>query len=446
VALGHQGDEASPSPPGSTADRNLAAGSLPTTARLHWIDWLRVGAIAGVFVYHTLRPFNTDDWHVKNAQTSDLLGALTTFFSSFGLAVLFLLAGAGVRFALRHRTWQTFLRERTARLLVPFVVGTLLLSPVQAFIEATHKNAYSGSYLEYLGVWAADVAAVIGRASSPAVSGIGYHLWFLAFLYAISVLALPLCRWLMGRRAGEWIRVVARRSTWTGASLTLLIPIYVLMGIGSAMGTAEHDWFEFAWYSGYFLIGFLLVSDDRFLAAVRRDLRPAVAMAAVVMVLIVAGIPAPLDTAGQHGMGPIDLAIGALFAALGWSWTLIVLNVGMRMARLQRPVGEHLGDAVLPVYVLHQPVILAVAFFVVEWPLGILLKWLVVFGVSASITIVLVEVALRIPLSRMLLGVRVRPARTVASASAGGSTSAGAPMSRQPPQAPVARPSHGPSH
>src|SRR5512135_686427 len=78
-----------------------AQGALAVPAiRLHWIDWLRVAAIAGVFVFHTFRPFNTDGWHVKNAETSAELNVLTTLFSSFGLAVLFLLAGIGMRFAL----------------------------------------------------------------------------------------------------------------------------------------------------------------------------------------------------------------------------------------------------------------------------------------------------------------------------------------------------------
>jgi hypothetical protein len=362
-----------------------------------------------VFVFHTVRPFNTDDWHVKNIEMSAALTGLTAFFTSFGLAVLFLLAGAGVRFALRKRSPGMFLRERTLRLLVPFVVGTLLLSPIQGFIEAIHKGTYAGSFLGYLPVWVADVGAALGHGPSPTVVGIGYHLWFLGFLFAISIIALPLCEWLMGDRGRRGIGLLAHGLGWSGATLTFVVPLYVLMGIGSAMGTSEHDWFEFAWYFGYFMIGFIIFSDDRFLAAVRRDLLPAGGVALGVTALIVAEIPAPLDTAGQHGMGPIDFAIGALFAALGWSWTLIILNIGMRVGRLQQPVSEHVGDAVLPVYVIHQPVILAVAFFVVQWPLGILPKWLVVFGMSALITLVLVELALRTPITRLLLGARIRP-------------------------------------
>jgi peptidoglycan/LPS O-acetylase OafA/YrhL len=382
--------------------------TVAPAVRLHWIDWLRVAAIGGVFVYHTLRPFNTDGWHVKNAETSDVLNGFTTFFAAFGLAVLFLLAGAGVRFALRRRTWQTFLRERIARLVVPFVIGTLLLSPLQGMIEATHKGTSPNPATDLVGWWSTVIGWAVGRGFSPTVFGIGYHLWFLGFLFAISVIALPLCEWLMGERGRRWLDRLAHGFAVPGASLAFVVPIYALMGIGSAFGTSEHDWFEFAWYFGYFMIGFLLVSDQRFMAAIRRDLWPAAGAAAVVTALVVAGIPDRLDTAGEHGMGLVDLTIGALFAALGWSWTVLILNLGMRVARLQRPVSEHLGDAVLPVYVIHQPVILAVAFFVVQWPLGIVLKWLIVFGVSAPITLALVELALRVPQIRFLLGARVR--------------------------------------
>jgi glucan biosynthesis protein C len=392
--------------------------ATPAQLRLHWIDWLRVAAIAGVFVYHTFRPFNTDDWHIKNAETSTFLNGLTTFFGSFGLAVLFLLAGAGVHFALRKRSWRTFLRERTARLMVPFVAGTVVLGPFQGFLQAVQKDGYSGSYLDHIGVWAGDVGRSLSRGVSPTVFGIGYHLWFLGFLFAISVVALPLCRWLMGNLGRQWIGAVARRSTWPGATLTLVVPIYALMGIGAAMGTSEHDWFEFLWYSGYFMIGFLLVSDDRFMAAVQRDVWLAAGLAAISTGLVVAGIPAPLDSAGEHGMGPIDLTIGALFAAMGWAWTLLVLNLGMRLGQLQRPVSTHLGEAVLPVYVIHQPVILAVAFFVVQWPVAILPKWIAVFIPSAAITLVLVELALRVPVIRVLLGARARPAASIATAAA----------------------------
>lgn len=388
-------------------------GARVTAAqRLHWLDWLRVAAIAGVFLYHSLRPFNADDWHVKNAEQSVDLGVVMGVFWSFGLAVLFLLSGVGARFALRRRTWQAFLRERVARLLVPFVVaGVLVLSPIQAYIEAVHKGTFDGPLLDGVGRWLGAAVDPAGFTRfSPTFFGLGYHLWFLGFLFAISVLALPLLVGLKGPRGRRVVDALARGLSWPGATLAFALPIVVMMSIGVFLGTDEHDWFELWWYFTYFVIGFVLVSDDRFLAAIRRDGPLALGTAVVSTVILTSAPVAGALASIEGGLDVPHFLAGMLFGLEGWAWTLVILNAGLRVAALQRPVGAHLNEAVLPIYVIHQPVILAVAFFVVQWPIGILPKWLVVFGVSLAITLALVELALRVPLTRVLVGARARPA------------------------------------
>ena len=391
----------------------------PLGSRLHWIDWLRVAAIGGVVLFHSLRPFSPEGWHVTNAQTSDLVGLITAFFWTFGLAVLFLLAGVGARFALAKRTWRSFLRERTARLLVPFVFGTLLLAPLQALIEATHKGAFDGPLTAFPGWWIDSMGWVVDSGFSPSVSGVGYHLWFLAFLFAISVIALPLCGWLMGPRGTDATAAFAGHlARMPGATLAFALPIGLLLLIGVPLGSDEHDWAEFLWYFGYFLIGFVLLSDGRFIPAIRRDGPVALFVALVTTgALIGLGIGEWLMSAPDRGLDwRLAPAVG-LFALEGWAWTIVILNIGLRLPRLQRPVSPRIGEAVLPVYVIHQPVILAVAFFVVQWPLGILPKWLVVLAISAVLTLALVELALRAPIMRILLGTRARPTTAAAPAT-----------------------------
>ncbi|HEX5590101.1 MAG TPA: acyltransferase family protein, partial [Candidatus Limnocylindrales bacterium] len=342
-------------------------------------------------------------------QSADL-GVVMGVFWSFGLAVLFLLSGVGARFALRRRTWQAFLRERVARLVVPFVVaGVLVLSPVQAYIEAVHKGYGGGPFLEFAVRWIGTALNPLDWTVSPTLFGRGYHLWFLGFLFAISVIALPLLVGLMSRLGRSLVDAIARALAWRGTTLVAAVPIVILMSIGVFLGTAEHDWFELWWYFAYFVIGFILVSDDRFLAAVRRDgwvaLATALGSTAVLTMTPAAGL---LDSM-TDGLDVPHLLAGVLFGLEGWAWTLVILNLGLRVARLQRPVAPHLNEAVLPVYVVHQPVILAVAFFVVGWPVGLLAKWLVVFGASAAITLALVEVGLRFRVTRALLGAKVQP-------------------------------------
>ena len=425
----------------TTAVRDEAAAQVGPAPRLHWIDWLRVLAIASVFIYHTLRPFDSTGWHVKNAETSDLIGASQIFFSTFGLAVLFLLAGAGVWFALRKRTPRMFVRERAARLLVPFVVGSLLLSPIQGFIEETYQGIATSTLPDYLGWWSGAIAWAVGRGVSPTVFGVGYHLWFLGFLFAFSVIGVPIFVALRRPRGAGAISALASRvAAYPGATLVFAVPVALLL-IGLApLGTDENDWSSFGWYFGYFVIGFVLLADDRFLAAVRRDL-PIILIAAVgsTAALLALDFGEWLFNSASRGLNARSLAIALTFAFEGWAWTLVVLNIGMRLPRLQRPVSPRLAEAVLPVYVIHQPVILAVAFLVVQWPLGIMPKWAVVFGVSLAITLGLVELGLQHRLTRILLGARVQPA---AAAAAGAATVGGDVTGATPPARPTTRAGH----
>ena len=389
-----------------------AIHSAPASPRLHWIDWLRVLAVVGIVVYHTLRPFDLTGWHVKNAETSDLLGVAQIFLSTFGLAVLFLVAGAGVQFALRRRSSRAFLRERTARLLVPFVVGTLLLSPVQWFIDSSNHGVVSGQVPDFVAWWTRVAPAMLAADGfSPEVFGIGYHLWFLGFLFAFSVIGLPICQWL---RQGDGARRVASLAGWVdarrGSTLAFAGPLLLTVLVFAAMGTDEHDWVEFGQYFAYFLAGFLLLADPRFLAAVRRDAAIAVAVAvASTAALLALDFTGWSTDAAARGVDPRSLAIVCAFVLEGWAWTLVVLNVAMRVPRLQRPLSPAVGDAVLPVYVIHQPVILVVASVVVQWSAGILPKWLAVLGLSAAVTLLLAELALRNRSTRMLLGARPGP-------------------------------------
>jgi len=53
------------------ADLPIQAGQGEKPGRLHYLDWLRVLLILGVFLYHALHPFDsTIDWHIKNGEQS----------------------------------------------------------------------------------------------------------------------------------------------------------------------------------------------------------------------------------------------------------------------------------------------------------------------------------------------------------------------------------------
>ena len=79
------------------------------SARLFYLDWLRVIATLGVFLYHAVRPFDLQDWLIKNEERSALITLIfVIFLGTFGMALFFLVSGAGSWFAMQKRTGRQF--------------------------------------------------------------------------------------------------------------------------------------------------------------------------------------------------------------------------------------------------------------------------------------------------------------------------------------------------
>src|SRR5512139_2611518 len=145
--------------------------------RLYYLDWLRVLATLGVFLFHASNVFSGTGFEIANAESSEVILLIVTFFYPWGMPLFFLIAGTGSWFALRRRTAGQYTRERCCRLLIPFLVGSLLLTPVQLYFEWTHKvqtGVEQGTLQEFL--------AALPWGATPRLFGVvGYHLWFLAF-------------------------------------------------------------------------------------------------------------------------------------------------------------------------------------------------------------------------------------------------------------------------
>jgi peptidoglycan/LPS O-acetylase OafA/YrhL len=381
--------------------------------RVHYFDWLRATAVLGVLVYHALMPF-TDGWWINNDERSELLTTANIFFETFGLGLLFLLAGASVRFALDTRSPRQLVVERARRLLIPFAVGALTLTPLMLYLAALHEGSTTDSYLAFLAgfpawvrAWALDIGA------SPRLFEVGFHLWFVGWLFVFSVMGLPIFAALRTRRGQALVERLARLARLRGASLLFAVPIAVPALLLFAVTPEERDWWAFAWYGVIFLVGYVLYADERFAVGVRRDLAPALVAGGLAL-----GGMLLLDFRGwaaAHDEVPFVydatyVLMLSLYGMTGWATTLVLLNVGMRASLMQRPLPAWAGRATLPVYVLHLPIVLGIQFVVVAWPLGLLAKAALIVGLAVAASVVAALGALRIPVLRSLLGTSARRA------------------------------------
>jgi surface polysaccharide O-acyltransferase-like enzyme len=373
-----------------------------TTQRLHYLDWLRVLAIFMVFVFHAIHVFDFGGWQIKNAEQSELITIILTVLSLWGMPFFFLVAGAASWFALQRRTPQQYLSERLKRLAIPFVVGSLLFSPLQYWLWWQNKvflGAAGLSFAEFIRTELPPFQPLLLRAPgfSPKWIATGFHLWFIGFLFLYAVITLPLFRWLLseaGARLRTGLAQWCRRRGGIAWFVLAFIPVELVL---RPFFPQEHDWADFLFRMCFFILGYVLYSDPDITQAVRRDwgvlLTLGTACVAAMLGMYLADLPV-FDWAGDPST-PWFYLIHSLTTIVAVSYSLVMVFVGMRFLNVTNRLLVYSQEAVLPFFMLHQPAIVVIAFFVVQWNAGIPLKLVTVLVSSFAVALGLYELAIR---------------------------------------------------
>src|SRR6266849_6020632 len=214
--------------------------------RLFYLDWLRVLAVMGVFVAHTADIFDTLYWHTRRGGQGISWNALATFGAEWGMSLVFLLAGASAWFALLSRSGYQFIGERFKRLLIPFIVAFIFLSPFQAYILAyfiaSGYSLFHGTLLQFFPYFFEHMH--IGS-DLRFLTIYGYHLWFLAFLFIISMIALPLLLYIKGERGIRFISWLSKFCNKPARLFVFVLPVALVRLMLLALFPRYHGWTDF---------------------------------------------------------------------------------------------------------------------------------------------------------------------------------------------------------
>jgi len=334
----------------------------------------------------------------------------------------FLMAGVTSWFSLRRRTAGRYVNERVTRLLIPFISGAILLTPIQAYFELTHKGWWQeGSIIEFiLSAEARTYYYTVYHSITlgPEIFGIvGYHLWFVGFLFAFALIALPVFTWLTQESGKRFVARLARLAKWRGGLLVFVIPLILTRFILQSFFPVYSGWSDFFFLLVFFIYGFILVTDERFMSAIRRDWLLYLILGIICTLYffsVAAGVPVG-DWMGSPGTPGFYLS-WALHAINSWCWTMVILYVGMRFLYYSNKWLQYGREASYPFFWVHQPVIIFIAFFAVQWEVNSLIKLSVVVLGSFALALGLYELLVRrINPARALFGMNPRVRKEVKS-------------------------------
>ena len=376
--------------------------------RIHWVDWLKVLAVFGVFVYHSAMVYAYVNWVIDNDRRSVLLTLFAGAGFSMGMPLLFLLSGAASFFALRKLGALRFADLRFRRLVVPLLAGLALLSPFQAQLARLSRGGsqpWASAYVEFL-------AGIRFYPSPRWLSAYGYHLWFLGFLFLYSLLALPFFVWLDGPAGRRFIQRAVRAARRPGGLLLFsLAPAAALIAFRPRF-PAYTDWADFAAWLPWFAAGYLVLADPRFERVIRSRWKEMLAI--LLGSTAVLGALAAVGLAGSFEAHPAYSLPWALYtlvrSANTASVVMLVLALGIVALDRGGRLVAHLDEAVLPFYVLHHPAVVLVAYFVVNLEAGPWAKFLLQSVVALALTMAVYELAVR-PFDAMRWVFGLRPRR-----------------------------------
>ncbi len=362
------------------------------------LDWLRVVAFGILLLFHSAMPFTSFGWFIKDPRNSLAFDLPVVFTHEFRLQLLFIVSGAGLALAARSRGVLTLARDRVKRLLIPLAFGMVVTLVPHAYFEHRFQTHSDPGFFEFWEMY---------LKSGPEPRGlIGWkHLWFLAYLLPISLFLLPLAR--AAARGGAPRGWGDRMGTLPSWALLCLMPlpwilIEVLLRRYGYEGTLWNDPAGLVQYTLYVILGIMAAVSPGVLRAFERARWVAFWM----------GIPTFILAAGayfyfrSHGHPRPDTVplVGAARALNTSMWVIFFGGTARRYGTSRPAWLAKANQFVYPCYVVHQVVIVAIAFFVVGWSMPIGIKFVLIVVSSTAATLGIALLAARVPFLGPCLG------------------------------------------
>lgn len=295
--------------------------------RKHYIDRLRNITILLLFVVHTFMIWNDFGegfyiWQGGNKILSTVIVLINPWF----MPILFVLAGISARYSLEKRTVKEFVMQRVNKLLIPFLGGLVLHIPFQTLYARKFHEDYEGGYIEnwiYFFTHFTDLNGYDG-AFTPA------HLWFVLFLFVISMIALGVFRFIPYQKLENKIEKIP---FW--GLISLFILIWFMYYVGNLGGKSIGKFLML------YLLGYYVLSNDWVIDKLEKNLKWLVCICLLGMIVSAVSY----YRFSFYG----DLWVNFI----GWIFILVMLAIGRKLFNEKTKFTTYFNQASYPIYILH---------------------------------------------------------------------------------------------
>ena len=398
--------------------------------RLVFLDWVRILAFAILVFFHVGMYYVTWDFHIKSPHASTLLEPWLFLSAPWRMDLLFVVSGAATSFMLLNQGANgALLRSRARRLLIPLLFGMLVVVPPQSWLEVAQKYHYMGSYADFWGLYLAGYKGFCPAVGKCLILPTWNHLWFLPYLFVYTLILWIWLRWqpMLLDRLAHRLDASLRNGT------LLLLPILFLTLTRlwlRARFPVTHalagDWFAHSQYAAMFLLGAVLARTRLIWPRMAQLRWMALLLALAAWVLLIqAQWLIQVANAPMRAIGPVVYSVQ--------QWCAIVAAFGFAQVHLNHdgPARRYLTEAVFPVYILHQTLILLLAHSFAPLALNPVLEGSLLVGLTFALSLAGFEIVRRVRWLRPLFGLtsqgQIKSPKDQADAALSAAASRGSP-------------------
>ncbi|MFC1849808.1 acyltransferase family protein [candidate division CSSED10-310 bacterium] len=332
--------------------------------RRYDIDWLRTMAMGLLIIFHVVvsfQPWAHTILIIQNEHSLKELWIIISMINIWRIPILFMISGMGVRFAMERRDWKQLLKDRTVRILLPFLFGFFFICPISIYLG-----------MKYYG----KQAAYIPNAG---------HLWFLVNIFLYVLCLLPLLVYLKHHPDNIVLRLLSRMFRHPGALYSAALAIMVEVWLLDPNYFTYYIQTPHGFWLGMvcFAVGFIFISlQDVFWQAVEGVRRSALALAFLFyMVRLV--------------VFKLQVVPNTMIAFESMCWMLAILGYGSLYLNKPSHSLNYFSKAVYPVYIIHLPVQFCISYFLLPQPLPVILKLIFLLAGTFSVSLLMYHYVIR---------------------------------------------------
>ncbi|MGN8070075.1 acyltransferase family protein [Mucilaginibacter sp. 22184] len=382
---------------------------METTQRQTYLDWLRILSIAGVLFFHSAMPFVSEDgWHIKNAETSNLLMESNHFLHLFRMPLLFFISGTVSYYMMQRRSTLSFIGLRFRRLFIPLLVGIFIIVPPQIYMERL-AHGYKGSFWD----WYPSVFNFVPYPKGGSFSW--HHLWFIAYLFIYDLIFAPVFAWMISSKSNAFKQKLAvlAQGKWV---YLLMLPGIIWFTFTSwdypETNDLIHDGSYFVYWLFFLLAGFVCILQPKLMNSLERNRRFALTIGFLTLVMWEVMRWNKIEPQHEENWPFHHILFSYAFTALrpiiAWGWVLALVGYGKHYFNRSHKVLNYLNQAVYPFYILHQTVIVLIVYYIVQLRNeSILSKYIYTVGITFFVSVLIYHLLIRpFALMRFLFGMK----------------------------------------